>query len=183
VSVPASTSSQVFKTPWGEPDLQGIWSDETETPLQRPARYAKEEFYTPAERAELDKERAALLGRDNRERGTEADVAGAYNAVFNDPRKTGPRTSIIVDPPDGRLPAHTPEYEKLAAADRAFRLALIQSTDACKEKARSCAGGKYDPTPSPQFDKEPPRYNTAAMVSRGRDSFCLCSGPARNAGA
>src|SRR5580658_2639386 len=83
-STPPATSAQVFKTPWGEPDLQGIWTDATETPFQRPAKYANQEFFTEAQRAELDKERATLLGRDKRaERGTIADVAGAYNAVFN----------------------------------------------------------------------------------------------------
>jgi len=35
-----------LKTPWGEPDLQGIWTDETDTPLQRPAQYANQEFFT-----------------------------------------------------------------------------------------------------------------------------------------
>ena len=39
-----------LKTPWGEPDLQGIWTDETDTPLQRPARYANQEFFTEAQR-------------------------------------------------------------------------------------------------------------------------------------
>src|SRR5579871_4615153 len=74
-STPAATSAQI-KTPWGEPDLQGIWSDTTETPLERPAKYANKEFFTEEERARLDKERAQLLGRDKRaERGTIADVA------------------------------------------------------------------------------------------------------------
>lgn len=163
-STPAATSAQVFNTPWGEPDLQGIWTDTTDTPLERPAKYANQEFFTEAQRAELDQERAKLLGRDKRaERGTIEDVAGAYNAVFNNPKKTGIRTSLIVDPPNGRLPATTPEYQKIAEADRAFRLALIQSTDACKSGARACAGGKYDPKISPRFAERPPRYNTAAM--------------------
>ena len=53
-----------LKTPWGEPDLQGIWTDESDTPLQRPAKYANQEFFTEAQRQELDKERSALLRRD-----------------------------------------------------------------------------------------------------------------------
>src|SRR5471032_442813 len=151
-STPAATSAQALKTAWGEPDLQGIWSDVSDTPFERPAKFANQEFFTEAQRADLDKERATLLGRDRRaERGTIADVAGAYNAVFNNPKKTGTRTSLIVDPPDGRLPPTTPEFKKIAAADRAFRTALIQSTDACKSKTRACAGGKYDPEISPRF--------------------------------
>src|SRR5258706_3635818 len=94
-----------LKTPWGEPDLQGIWTDETDTPLQRSPKYANQESYTAAQRAELDKQRSALLRRDRRvERGTELDVAGAYNAVFTSQKRTGARTSMIVDPPDGRMP-------------------------------------------------------------------------------
>src|SRR6266566_4411333 len=70
----------MLKTPWGEPDLQGIWTDETDTPLQRSPRYANQEFFTAAQREELDRQRSALLRRDRRvERGTELDVAGAYN--------------------------------------------------------------------------------------------------------
>src|SRR5712692_11254854 len=50
------------KTSWGDPDLQGIWTDEFQTPLQRPTRYANKEFFTDAERAELERQRAALPG-------------------------------------------------------------------------------------------------------------------------
>jgi hypothetical protein len=152
------------KTPWGEPDLQGIWTDESDTPMQRPAKYANQEFFTEAQRAELDKLRSALPSRDRRaERGTEADVAGAYNAVFTPMKRTGARTSRIVDPPNGRLPPLTPEVQKLAAAERAFRVALLQSTETCKNKETACNGGKYDPAQSPRFAELPPRYNTARM--------------------
>ena len=163
-AAPNSTSAASLKTPWGEPDLQGIWMDESDTPLQRPAKYANQEFFTEAQRAELDKERAALLGRDKRvERGTELDVAGAYNAAFMSIKRTGRRTSLIVDPPDGRIPPRTLEAQKIAAADRQFRLALLQSTETCKDKSVACAGGKYDPTPSPRRSELPARYNTARM--------------------
>src|SRR5512145_1232569 len=115
------------RTAWGEPDLQGIWTNEFDTPLQRASRYGTREFFTDEERAELDKERLALLGRDRRvERGTELDVAGAYNSVFMSMKRTGRRTSLIVDPPDGRVPALTSEAAALTAADRAFRLSLLQ---------------------------------------------------------
>ncbi len=163
-SVKAPAAAQVLKTPWGEPDLQGIWTDESDTPLQRPAKYANQEFFTEAQRAELDKERAALLGRDRRvERGTELDVAGAYNSVFLSMKHTGARTSLIVDPPDGRIPARTPEAQKIAAADREFRLALLQATETCKNKSVACTGGKYDPTHSSRRSEIPARYNTARM--------------------
>jgi hypothetical protein len=163
VKVKAPAGAELV-TPWGEPDLQGIWTVEFDTPLQRSPKYGTQEFFTPAQRDELDRERGALLGRDKRvERGTELDVAGAYNAVFMSKKHTGPRTSLIVDPPNGRLPPMTPAAQKIAAADRDFRLALLQATETCRAKSIACAGGKYDPTPSPKRAELAPRYNTARM--------------------
>src|SRR3954471_7560134 len=80
----AAKAAPSMQTPWGEPDLQGIWALVYQVPLQRPPQYAGREFFTDAEIAELDKERATLGRRDART-GTpsEDDVAGAYNAVFN----------------------------------------------------------------------------------------------------
>jgi hypothetical protein len=169
VTVAQQSSQAALKTPWGEPDLQGIWTAESDTPLQRPTKYANQEFFTEAQRAELDKERAALLGRDKRvERGTELDVAGAYNSVFMMMKHTGTRTSLIVDPPDGRIPPLTPEAKQRAAAEKEFRLALLQATDTCKNESVACSGGKYDPTPSPRLSELPPRYNTARMNRHDR---------------
>jgi hypothetical protein len=160
----SSVAAPALKTAWGEPDLQGIWTDETTTPLQRPAKYANKEFFTEAERAELDRARSEVLGRERRaERGTERDVSGSYNNVFVSFKRTGARTSLIVDPPNGRIPPLTPEAQKRAAAEREFRLALLQSTETCKNKEPACSGGKYDPTRSPRFAEPPPRYNTARM--------------------
>ncbi len=164
VTVAQQPSEAALKASWGEPDLQGIWTDESDTPLQRSPKYANQEFFTEAQRAELDKERAALLGRDKRvERGTELDVAGAYNSVFMMMKHTGTRTSLIVDPPDGRIPSLTPEARQRAAAEKEFRLALLQATETCKNESVACNGGKYNPTPSPRFSELPPRYNTARM--------------------
>src|SRR5438552_9941710 len=128
-----AASGTALKTPWGEPDLQGIWTDPYQTPLQRPAQFANKETFTDEERAKLDKERAGIPRRDQRvERGSERDVAGAYNAVFQSIRPTGRRTSLVVDPPDGRVPPLTPEAMKRAEAEREFRFALLQPTQTCK---------------------------------------------------
>jgi hypothetical protein len=160
----ASAAAPALKTPWGDPDLQGIWLDETDTPLQRPARYGNQEFFTEAQRTELNTARANLGGKDNRrERGTELDVTGSYNDLFISRKYAGARTSKIMDPPDGRIPALTPSAAKTAGAEREFRLALLQATETCKIEYRSCAGGKYDPTPSPRFLEQPPRYNLISI--------------------
>src|SRR5205823_8153174 len=135
-----------LQTPWGQPDLQGIWTDETDIPLQRAPRFGNQEFFTEAQRAEIDRQRANMQGRERRaERGSLADVAGAYNDVFTPKKRTGLRTSRIVDPPNGRLPPTTAEAQKAAAADREFRLMLLQATENCKNKDAACSGGKYDP--------------------------------------
>jgi hypothetical protein len=153
-----------LKTPWGEPDLQGIWTDENDTPLQRPAKYADQEFFTAAQRAELDEARAVVLGQDRRDaRGSENDVASGYNSAFWSWKRIGARTSLIDDPANGRIPPLTPEAQKTAAAEREFRLALLQSTATCKAQAATCAGGKYDPTPSLRRAEPPPRYNIARI--------------------
>src|SRR5215475_10502959 len=90
----AALKAPPLRTPWGEPDLQGIWTDETETPLQRPGKYANQEFFTEAQRAELDRVRSEILTR----RATERDANNGYNgAVFFSTRRTGARTSKIAD--------------------------------------------------------------------------------------
>jgi hypothetical protein len=57
----------------------------------------------------------------------------------------------------------TPEAQKIAAADKEFRLALLQSTQTCQNKMRACDGGNYDPKPTPRRSERPTRYNTARM--------------------
>jgi hypothetical protein len=94
------------------------------------------------------------------ERG-DADVTAGLSL-----NPTGQRTSLIVDPPDGRIPALTPEAQKEAAADRDFRVALLQATETCKAKLAACAGGKYDRIPSPRLAEPAPRYNGNKLAPR-----------------
>jgi hypothetical protein len=157
------------RTPWGEPDLQGIWTEEFDTPLQRPARYANQEFLTEAQRQELDRRRTVYYSDDARQQSFSQFNDGVmYNTEFLTIKRTGPRTSMIVDPPNGRLPPQTPEAQRAAAADRDFFLALMQSTDACKNKEPGCAGGKYDPAISPRFSESPPRYHAGNVARLNR---------------
>jgi len=183
----SAQTSAALKTPWGEPDLQGIWTDEFDTPLQRPARYGDQEFLTPAQREELDRRREAHYSDDPRQaRGSALDVGGAYNTAFLTIKHAGPRTSMIVDPPNGRIPPLTQAARQLAAADREYQLALLQATDACKNKDPVvCGGGKYDPQISARFAEPPPRYHAhnVARLNRsdgpeddGLADRCLYSG-------
>ncbi len=95
----AAPAGPAPKTALGHPDLQGIWLDEFQTPLERPAQYADREFLTEEERQQQDDERSGNVGRNRRvERGSQQDVAGAYNAVFTSAKPTGRRTSLVVEP-------------------------------------------------------------------------------------
>ncbi len=134
-----------LRTPWGEPDLQGIWTDTTATPLERPAQFAGQEFFTDEERAELDEQRAALRRFDTRsEAGTPLDVAGAYNAVYQSVKKTGRRTSLIVDPPDGRVPPLTAAGRRRVDADRRGRASFEELAGSYGTERMNRADGPED---------------------------------------
>ena len=152
--VATSVADPALKTPWGEPDLQGIWTSDYQTPLSRPEEFAGREFLTDEEVENLDIERAKRLDRDYREsdRGTVHDLQGSYNSVYHVRKHTGRRTSLIVDPPDGRLPSRTAESEQRTAEMREFTLALLQASSACRDQEGSCRGGTYGP-PSPLYER------------------------------
>jgi hypothetical protein len=159
-----------LRTPWGEPDLQGIWTEGFDTPLERPDGYGNSEFFTDEQYAEADNERAQLLadqssgGGDRRSApGSQNDVAGAYSNAHLSFKHLGRRTSLIVDPPNGRLPARTAEAQALADTEREWRRALLRSTETCELDLSACSGQEYDPTPSPRRSEPAPRYNTGRM--------------------
>jgi hypothetical protein len=103
------------KTPWGDPDLQGTWFVLESVPLERPAQYAGRAFLTEDEVAALDKQKTVDPGRNARSDNSTQDVAGAYNAVFNSVLKSSKRTSMIIDPPDGKIPPLTPDAQQRQA--------------------------------------------------------------------
>ena len=136
----SAQSSTRVRMPWGDPDLQGIWDYRTITPLQRPGDQADKEFLTEEEAASLEQEildrNARLLTRasevtsasdqvDRREDGT----PGFYNNFWLDRGTTAVgtrRTSLVVDPPDGRLPQLTPEAQRGADSAEAQRVAEVR---------------------------------------------------------
>jgi hypothetical protein len=111
----------VPRTSDGPPDFTGVWSNVTITPMERPRDLAGKEFFTPQEAIQYQQNLVTNRNRDKRDnRGTNSDVANAYNDFWWDSGtkvvKTL-RTSLVVDPPDGRVPALTPQRQQQLAAD------------------------------------------------------------------
>lgn len=165
----AAPSGPAPRTAWGAPDLQGIWTNAHDVPLQRPSKYADKEFFTDEERAELDRQRAAIVSQDVRRhgKGSEQDVGGAYATnIFLSHKPTGRQTSLITDPKNGRVPPLTPEAQQRRQAMREFQLALLQATDVCRDQLPGCAGGKYGPQ-SPRRNEVPPVYLATGAAGGG----------------
>lgn len=132
----AADSSTVPRTPWGDPDLQGVWANNNATPLQRPEAFAEKATLTDEELADLKAKAAEALDGgdaffgDDLVRAALADDSGFrsfdtqtgnYDQSWIVERDFENRTSLIVDPPNGRLPALTPAgQQRRAAATRAF---------------------------------------------------------------
>jgi hypothetical protein len=104
------------RTSWGDPDLEGIWTNATLTPLQRPPELASKEFFTPEEAVQFQRTR---IEQTNADRPLPPGQVGAYNDVFFE-RGTSivrsRRTSLVVEPSDGRIPALTPDAQKKVEA-------------------------------------------------------------------
>jgi hypothetical protein len=103
-------AQSAYQTPWGHPDLQGIWSNATPTPLERPAALAGKLFWTEAEAAEVEKTGLEQLLK---RLAAEVAISGELNETWLEPGKVvrSRRTSLVVDPPDGKIP-YTPEGKK-----------------------------------------------------------------------
>jgi hypothetical protein len=120
------------RTPWGDPDLQGIWTNATLTPLQRPAELAGKEFFTPEEALKWEQQRVEQTNVDRTRRPGEV---GAYNNVFFERGSRGVksrRTSLIIDPPDGQIPPLLPEARMKVEARQ--REAAVRPADGPEDR-------------------------------------------------
>ena len=107
---PGTVTRGPFRTSWGDPDLQGIWNNGTITPLERPDAFAARAVLTATEKADLDRDTATK--EDRRSANPDTDLAQAYNSVWWDRGTSIGRTSLIVDPPSGKLPTLTADGRK-----------------------------------------------------------------------
>ena len=115
--MPAAASAQsAWETPWGDPDLQGVWTNTTTTRLERPDDLAEQAFLSDEERVARDEERAR-----NADQPPPPGQTGAYNDFWMERGNESARTSLIVDPSNGKLPTLMPAEAARRAAYNAAR--------------------------------------------------------------
>lgn len=112
------------RTPSGQPDLQGVWSNAILTPFERPEEFGDQAFLTEEQANAYQEQRRQQTFRGDRTVDVETDVSHAYNDFWWDwgtELARTHRTSLIIDPPDGRLPALTPQAQRRREARIARR--------------------------------------------------------------
>ena len=184
-AAPAARASAVPRTPDGRPDLQGIWDFRTITPMQRPTDLAGKDVLTDQEAAEFEVKNQR--NQDNRDATTagvvngqvsNADVERAYNDFWWDFGKnivSTKRTSLVIDPPDGRIPPLTPEAEKRAAARREFRERLALGPEDRGVSERCILGFNAGPPMAPSA------YNNNVQLVQTRDYVVIHNEMVHNA--
>jgi hypothetical protein len=125
----------------GQPDIQGIWTNSTLTQLERPEAFASKPVISQTEAEAYERNTLTTRNRDRRDGGADADVNRAYNELFFDQGDklarvdNTIRTSMIVDPPDGKIPALTPQAKQKQDAIRAE--ALLHPADTPRDRSLS----------------------------------------------
>src|SRR5260370_1264816 len=158
----------------GHPDLQGTWSFSTLTALERPAEFAGKEFLTETEARAFAKRTIERNNRDNRDTSNrDADVGGAYNEFLWDRGTTVAmvrgkyRTSLVVDPPDGHVPALTAQAQERATARATERRAHPADDPEDRSLGERCL----------MFNAGPPMlpgpYNNFMQVIQTRDHLVI----------
>ncbi len=162
------------RTPDGQPDMQGIWNNSTLMQLQRPREFANKQYLSEQETVELETKLAQQGNWDRPGAPQQPGTGLGYNYVFWDAGTKLARidgrglTSLIIDPPDGRMPALTPEAQKREAARRAERAKHgpfdswldLNLAERCITRA------------SPKL---PGGYNNNVQIIQTRDSFIMMS--------
>ncbi|MCU1258915.1 MAG: hypothetical protein JWO80_1800, partial [Bryobacterales bacterium] len=158
------------RTPDGQPDLQGIWTNSSLTPFERSPEFAGKQFFTQQEAAAFATRVVEQSNRDRRGATAEEDVAGAYNEAFFDrATKVGwnLRTSIVVDPADGKVPPLTPEARDAAETRAAVQRRLPEKPEDFTLPVRCIVWGTSGPpmVPGP--------YNNNYQIFQTRDYVAI----------
>ena len=147
------------RTAWGQPDLRGIWDFRTITPLERPSKLAGKQVLTETEAAELEEQtaqsRVESLAIPDRciDSPNFVDCIGSYNQFWFDCGTkviSSRRTSLIVDPSDGRIPSLTPRARKRADAVAEVRRRPAQGPEDRRNSARCIVGSNSGPPMNPR---------------------------------
>ena len=168
----------VPRTAWGAPDLQGVWDFRTLTPFERPAELENKDVYTAEEVAEFEARRnAEIAGRDDR---VPADIVGNYNQFWFDAGATAVetnRTSLVVDPPNGRLPPLTDAAEKRLMARRQARAGVTRHEPTPGGWVEDLGSGMFAVRCILGFNSGPPMtpagYNQNVQVFQTEDHVVL----------
>jgi hypothetical protein len=165
-------ATQQSPTTAAVPDLEGVWNFATLTPLERPAQLADQEFLTESEAAAFVRDTLERNNRDRRDGGAEVDVARAVNDGWFDrgtslARVNGRlRTSLITNPPNGRLPALTPLLAP-GSPRRPRKTGSIPPTDRKTDRFRSAA---LRSMPGHRFSRA--RITTTCRYPSSRTTSC-----------
>src|SRR5262245_35817303 len=112
----AASKSAVPRLADGKPDLQGLWDFAQLTPFERPGDVAGRDAVSEEEAEEFAQKRIETTHKDRRDGGAAADVERAYNDFWWDfGTRVSKQSSLVVDPPDGRVPALTPDAQQRIA--------------------------------------------------------------------
>jgi hypothetical protein len=149
----------------GHPDLEGYWTNDTYTPLERPAELAGKEFFTPEEAAAFVKTRDERLLAQSK---SDIHYDDAIWQAENYDKVQNRRTSIIVDPRDGKIPALTPLGQSRFAHQKATQRAESSDSAASRSLGERCISwGNVGP---PML---PPTYNANMQILQTRDLVIL----------
>jgi len=164
------------RTADGKPNLEGVWSFATLTPLERPKEFAGKAYLTDKEAAEFAKRTMDRNNKDSRGGGGDADVSRAYNDAWWDfGQRASNQTSLIIDPADGKLPALTPEGQKKAAARQAARNRPAYGPEDRSLGERCILGFNSGPPMMPSA------YNNNVEIFQTRDTVAILNEMVHNA--
>ncbi len=173
MTVPLANAQSRARTPWGDPELSGIWDYRTMTPLERPDELAGKETLTDEEAEIYERERLQRIDKDRRVAdgiSAEQDVRNAYNQFWWDygtKLTEDHRTSLIVEPRDGKIPALTPGAQKRWDARRAARMHPADGPEDRNLWERCLMGPSTGPPMNPSV------YNNNVRLLQTPDYFVI----------
>jgi len=168
-------AGSVPRTSDGRPDLQGVWSFATLTPLERPADLAGKAVLTDEEAKTYEQQVLARNNADRRDGPVEADVARAYNNFWYDrgvhlaALDGKRRTSLIADPADGKIPALTPEAQRKANERASLRREHAFDDPEARSLGERCLGFNAGP---PML---PGPYNNYVKLLQSKDALVIAN--------